>query len=596
MIIAEADLKLVYDRLTFRFSPDILDESGLLSRPVNRDFRVALAELDVVFFARFYLGHHLYSALGELHYEMAAELEYLMSTDGRADSLLILPRGFGKSTWYTLIAPLWCALYEKAHYIVVASDSSEQSEELLGTVKTELEENERILEDFGDMRGDTWSKELIELSNQVRIRPLGAGKKIRGRKYRLWRPDLIIFDDIENLEEVVSPTQVKKRKKWYYQSAMYAGGPTTKTLTVGNLLSPDCLLAELKKTRPRVIERSGVVTWAENQGLWDTWEEILVNITNPMCEEDALAFYNTNKIVMDLGAKSAWPERFSYYDLMVIRAKQGHTAFAIEIQNDPESAMKSFFQKIQYFDWELRGDDVWMIPQSGAPAVLLKECAIFGFTDPSLGKTHQSDYSAIINIAKARNGIMFVIVSDIKRRAPNKIITAQNFYGEQYTFTSWGLESVQFQAFFATRSAEVSAEAGTYIPFIAIPQTKNQDLRIQSLEPDLQNGYLLLCATGQELLKRQLNAFPVGHRDGPDALEGCRTLCRKHTFLSAAEVTVAETHTFKRGRPLIDRSRHPIEDPYAKYEPAEVLGKIWIVDEDTGEKKEVELAVPIPHF
>ena len=50
-----------------------------------------------------------------------------------------------------------------------------------------------------------------------------------------------------------------------------------------------------------------------------------------------------------------------------------------------------------------------------------------------------------------------------------------------------------------------------------------------TLQPDVKNGYILF-RRDQTLLLQQLSQFPLGaHDDGPDALEGARTLARKQS-------------------------------------------------------------------
>ena len=52
-------------------------------------------------------------------------------------------------------------------------------------------------------------------------------------------------------------------------------------------------------------------------------------------------------------------------------------------------------------------------------------------------------------------------------------------------------------------------------------------MRVESLQPDIRNGYILF-QKNQTLLLQQLSEFPLGaHDDGPDALEGARSLWRK---------------------------------------------------------------------
>ena len=52
-------------------------------------------------------------------------------------------------------------------------------------------------------------------------------------------------------------------------------------------------------------------------------------------------------------------------------------------------------------------------------------------------------------------------------------------------------------------------------------------MRIESLQPDVKNGYIVFRRDQARLIE-QLSEFPMGgHDDGPDALEGVRTLSRR---------------------------------------------------------------------
>ena len=75
--------------------------------------------------------------------------------------------------------------------------------------------------------------------------------------------------------------------------------------------------------------------------------------------------------------------------------------------------------------------------------------------------------------------------------------------------------------------ARESARQGLYLPIQGVRATEDKTMRIESLQPDVKNGYILF-RRDQTLLLHQLSQFPLGaHDDGPDALEGVRTLARK---------------------------------------------------------------------
>jgi predicted phage terminase large subunit-like protein len=168
-----------------------------------------------------------------------------------------------------------------------------------------------------------------------------------------------------------------------------------------------------------------------------------------------------------------------------------------------------------------------------------------------MGETMASDRSAILIGAKAPNNQIFILEADIKRRLPDRIIVDQNHWMEQYpAILSWGIESVQFQKFFGTVSARESAEAGMKIPVVPLSTHNNlKDMRIQSLQPDLLNEYIVLSEEGQRELKEEIERYRPGHKqstkvDGLDALEMLRSLCDDQKPRNATSITYTATHEF----------------------------------------------------
>jgi hypothetical protein len=107
-----------------------------------------------------------------------------------------------------------------------------------------------------------------------------------------------------------------------------------------------------------------------------------------------------------------------------------------------------------------------------------------------------------------------------------------------------------------------------------IDHSHNKELRIQSLQPDLENEYILLGDKGQDLLIEQLvNYVPNAHShdDGPDALEGVRTLAKGWQPLSSVGLIQGAVHKFQSARDVPERARTrrvDITDPYDRHEKA----------------------------
>lgn len=572
MKLTDSDYALISERLQARFDPDTLEGAGLLDEGFGKRARVFLAEADFQFFCRFYLSEHFYRPMATMHAEVCTDLESLIVDPDVQNEAIAIFRGGGKTTIVSNAFPLWCILFEKRQYIIIIQNSSQQAIRQLDTIKAELDTNERIKEDFGNRHGDVWAAEEIITLNRankrrVLVQVMGVGSQIRGRKFGNTRPDLLILDDMEDLESVQSETQRRKQWQNLIQSIMPAGDPErTKLLIVGNYLHYDCMLKKCVESpmfRSRLYraipKENGRYTFAARQDLWEQWRQILTDRGNRSARQDAKAFFLLNEAEMLRGAKVTYPELYPYYSLMELWVDRGSEAFFTEYLNEPRNPDDRFFRYSTYrietrqvgseyipflVPWDSRANKGQGGP-SGKTPWPLKACRLFAATDPSMGVSDKGDPSAMLIGALAPDNRLFVLVADIGHKTPYQIIDAQNHYLREYPIEEWGIETVQFQAFFANEAAESSMRAGTFGNFVPIKTVNNKILRINSLQPDLENGYILIAEDGQDELRKQLDEYPNGSKvDGPDALEMLRTLARNNTDLDSVAKTLITTHTF----------------------------------------------------
>lgn len=527
-----------------------------------KGLRRKLGAFDLEYFGRAYLAHYFSRPSPAFHSELdqcwaegvmkgldpytsAAEISRM---DGcrRATQA---PRGHAKSTTFTFKDDLHAAAYAYKHYIIILSDSSEQADGFLADIKTELEENRLLREDFGNLVGAVWKASVMLLSNGVKVEALGAGKKIRGRRHKQWRPDLIVCDDLENDENVNTKEQREKLRNWYNKAVSECGDSYTDIVYIGTMLHYDSLLAYVC-TRPsyKVLKYQGVISFSTNAELWDAWERIYTDLLDPAHEETAKDFFDGNREEMLEGTAVLWEEKWSYYDLMKKRVDIGTAAFNSEIQNDPIDPATCTFNE-EWFDfWD---DEGKMVPDFSLPRFLF-----IGANDPSLGKNKRSDTSSIIGVAKDTvTGYIYVIIGSVERRKPDVIIEDAiessrrlklDFSKPYYQF---GVETVQFQYYFADVMRQKSAQVGEYLPIVEINSTQNKDARIQSLQPFIKNGYIKLSRKHKTLLQ-QLTEYPMGRNDdGPDALQMAVKLAMSISCGTAADYqTVSQrTHGFRDG-------------------------------------------------
>ena len=501
--------------------------------------RRKLGAIDMEFFGRAYFPHYFSRPSPEFHRELDAIWQQgvlkgrypLTAADTKTISRLpgvrravAAPRGHAKSTNLTFKGTMHSTLYGYKHYPIIISDSSEQAEGFLDNIRVEFEENTAILEDFGPLASSVWRSNALVTKTNIKIEAIGSGKKIRGRKHRNWRPDLIILDDVENDENVRTPEQRKKLKDWFDKAVSKCGDDYTDIVYIGTLLHYDSLLAKtLANPAYRSIKYKAVIRFSQADDLWQQWETIFTDLSNDDREADALAFFQAHKTAMLEGTQVLWEEKLSYYDLMVMRVSEGEASFNSEEQNEPINPDDCLFME-EWFDYYNEAE-----VNFGDPAF-----DFFGFIDPSLGKTKRSDFSAIVTLAKHKgSGYMYVVDADIERRHPDRII-ADVLAKERWLRASFGhgyrklgAETNQFQWFLKEELAKASAKAGLYLPIEEVQQTSDKVMRVQTLQPDVKNKYIKFTRRHKRLLE-QLTQFPMGaHDDGPDALEGARSIAKK---------------------------------------------------------------------
>ena len=313
--------------------------------------RQRLGAIDMEFFGRAYFPHYFSRPSPEFHRELdniwqqgvlkgeypttPAKVKKISRMNG-TKRVVAAPRGHAKSTSLTFKGSIHAIVYEYKHYPIIISDSSEQAEGFLDNIRVEFEENEALKEDFGSLVGKVWRSNVLITSTNIKVEAIGSGKKIRGRKHRNWRPDLLVLDDIENDENVRTPEQRKKLESWFLKAVSKAGDDYTDIIYIGTLLHYDSLLAKtLNNPGYKAIKYKAVISFSNEEDLWKEWEEIYTDLSNENHEADAREFFERHREKMLEGTEVLWEEKLSYYDLMVMRLTEGEASFNSEEQNEP---------------------------------------------------------------------------------------------------------------------------------------------------------------------------------------------------------------------------------------------------------------------
>lgn len=504
-----------------------------------------LCATDPLGFGRYYLPHYFSLPSPAFHRRLSRmwvkyvmhgrsplgeQLEKMWTDEGKRLAVAA-PRGHAKSTVMSLQNVLHAALYGYKRYILLISDTEDQAAAFLDAVKSELEDNERILADFGEQRGRVWKSSVILLQNGVRIDALGSGQKLRGRRHGARRPDLILLDDVENDQDVLSAGSREKLRRWFFGAVSKAGDSYTHIVCVGTVLHYDSLLIHLldnpayRSLRLQAVERFSA------SKLWETWRRLYTDLTDEDRDKTARQFFQKHRTEMLKDTKVLWRAKADYYRLMCMMVSEGEGTFYQEMQNAPVDPANRLFPT-EWFRFYSRDE------------VDFREgFTFFGYCDPSLGKSADSDFSAILTLARDQeSGLLYVVDADLDRRHPDQIIRdildkarwLKREYGGEYT--AFGAETNQFQWFLKERLVQESAAARLWLPVQEVNTGGDKVMRIQSLQPDIRNGYLRF-RRDQITLLSQLEQFPMGrYDDGPDALAGAVRLSKQEKGISTLDL------------------------------------------------------------
>ena len=434
------------------------------------------------------------------------------------------PREHAKSTIISLIFVLWVACYKQDRCIVIASNTAKQAEDLLYDVRHAIRQNELLVQDFPDVcepPNPKWRKDEIILKNSVRILSAGTESELRGKRYKQYRPSLIILDDAEQTGDMFSKEVRERLFNWFTKVILNLGSKTTNIIVSGTIHHYDSLLHQLTSEDefPGWVKRryQAIEVWAVHPDLWDKWAQIYRNrekYSDECGPEAAREFYLDNKESMLEGTKVLWPAKETYYDLMVMKERGGELSFYSEKQNEPLGGSNYWFPQEALVYWEDRFNSTQELLN-----FLGDNKIILGAIDPSMGESKRSDYSAFITaVLDKRDGVIYVIGADIGRWKPTELMTRVISTYCKWEHKQIGFEENGFQKVLGKDLIQMSDKQGKHIPISFIKNTARKEERILRLEPMIRQGRIQFSHSHNELIQEILH-YPKGaHDDGIDAL------------------------------------------------------------------------------
>ncbi|MBI3584209.1 MAG: phage terminase large subunit [Nitrospinae bacterium] len=464
---------------------------------IEKEKRKKRAEKDFAFFCSYYLSEAFTTEFGEYQRAIVDVINsrsitsviikklqrfiypedhvYIKEVETLEGLLDIEPREHGKSTRMSQAFPLWLALTKEDVFPVIVGVNRTRATEFLASIKLELENNERILSDFGFQkeRGKKWGANKVVLKNGNAIAALGAREGIRGIKDKYRRPTHIVCDDLLKEDEVESKISREKLYRWFKRVIMNLG-KNALIIIVNTIMHPDDLPSSLLK---EIATGEKLQKWAALKF------DVYLPDGNPL-----------------------WSEKWTLEELKEKEIDIGSANFATEWRNKPMPDEEKKFRKEWFKTFKLTDID-W----SKFKRIMSVE--------PATGKA-AGDYSAIAVVGRSESNMLSVLDA-----VGEKISDMQLIRLIIEKFRIWKPEKIVFeiQVFQEIYKNQVLREAlreGIILPIVCVKQTLNKQFRISKLSPLVEAG-ILLFREGLTLCLEQFESFPKGHDDIPDAIEMC---------------------------------------------------------------------------
>ena len=299
---------------------------------------------------------------------------------------LAMPRGSGKTSIIE-VACIFAVLLGLRSFVVLIASTSTLAEEMLESIKSELENNELLAEDFPEVCFPIRALERVSqrapaqqcngmpthlkwtghhivlptipgsIASAARIQVAGLTGAVRGIKFArpdgtVARPDFVIPDDPQDDSSASSPTQNRFRERLLSGAVLGLAGPGKEISGVmlctviyqGDMA--DSILDRDKHPEWQGARMKMVYRWSEGkraEAHWEKYAELRRDAQRNGDKQARVAtdYYAKHRAAMDAGMLVAWPERKYDYELSGIqhawnlRIDRGDAAFFAEYQNEP---------------------------------------------------------------------------------------------------------------------------------------------------------------------------------------------------------------------------------------------------------------------
>nr|WP_253205888.1 hypothetical protein [Clostridium estertheticum] len=535
---AKQNRKLLYTHLKKIFSPKKAAELMKQHNDHLFDFHGlawSVGKRSLEFFCMYFLQDvflpkedNAAAPIAQVHRDIWSEIQESIIGNGNEQIGRIEPRGTGKSAFGTFATATWCHCYGFKKYTLICSDIGTTAEKFTKDIKNTFLDNQYIETAFGVLLNDKDKRYVcnttqLEFTNKTFIEAISSTSSMRGRKYDNCRPDLIILDDFQSIDDC--RTDEARIKKWTrysndvkfaVQKAVRRKGKVIKKgttlIALGTLQHKECFYSRLiKQPTWKFKNDKGVLIddfinekgqnvngldYYFNTGLWLKFKILLFDFKNESHLEDAKEFYwaNMNKMQYPM----LWAE---FWDCLetALNYYENPTSFKQEVQGDVDSIGEKKFKTVAT-------ETAAIIETHSFIKTML--CV-----DPAgtKTKTKNKDYFAFAVCSVCENTLKYIRKGEVFKFEKNReyedyinhTITLLKDYPD---ITHLGIEKNTYGGADAVRFEELIKNdvqlSSQFIEIVNFPQTRNKDDKINTIVAKVNMGQIIFNEEDVEAIEQ----------------------------------------------------------------------------------------------
>jgi len=453
------------------------------------------------FFAKGILGFDWLTP--HIHGPLCKELENRASRR----KAVILPRGWLKTTLYSIAYPLWRATRNPNIRILLVQNTHTNACAKLSSIKALVEGNDLYRTLYPEIRpGKTWKADSLELkrsrpSAEATFEAAGTRTQIVSRHYDIIIEDDTVAPDLDQLTSsglIPSRDDIEKAIGFHRLVPPLLVDPQTcEILVVGTRWYEVDLLSWIMENEPNYVFRTRA------------------------CRETAG--------VPDPDGEITYPERFNDETLLELYNSMGPYMFSCLYMNTPVRGSDMIFKAEWFHHYET--------PPSGLLCYTTVDLA----GDPEETKG-DPDFNVVLTTGKdLKTGKIYVLEYTRERCNPGRVIDIILAHVRKYSPVKVGMEAVQYQRALIYFLREKMKTAEKFFTIEGITHgKKSKNFRIQGLQPMYAAGEILHRPHMTEL-EGELLAFPLA---GNDDIGDCLSMQIPMWQITRGQLKVQKKETY----------------------------------------------------